>query len=111
MSEETDQPKIPELTGDLGFEWDESKRQHNISKHGIDFADALFALPRAMLLPARNVSGEKRGMAISELNGDVITIIYTLRAGSCRLISARRARDNERGRYQTLHARRDPEDG
>jgi len=51
----------------MDFEWDESKREGNISKHGIDFAETIAVLPQAVLAPARTVGGEQRNMAIIEL--------------------------------------------
>jgi len=52
------------------FDWDQSKRYSNIEKHGIDFA----AVPPY--------------------------VVYTIRGETCRLISARRANERERRKYQ-----------
>ena len=54
MSKEADQPGIRRLTLDMNFEWDEGKRERNISKHGIDFAETIAALPQAILAAGKN---------------------------------------------------------
>ncbi|MBY0611886.1 MAG: BrnT family toxin [Beijerinckiaceae bacterium] len=51
--------------------------------------------------------GESRTTAIGELNGRFFAIIYTMRGDVIRLITARRARTNEKRDY---HARY-PQDG
>lgn len=81
------------------FEWDEAKRAAALEKHGIDFLDAtrIFAGP---VLRARSAfEDEDRWIAVGLLDGLEIAVIYTLRGGTCRIITARRARTNERRRY------------
>ena len=92
------------------FEWDESKRLSNIQKHKIDFADAveIFAAEH-MILPARS-DIESRWIAVGSLSDQVIAVIFTLREDVIRIISARKARTDERELYQDLHARRNPPD-
>lgn len=81
------------------FEWDEGKRLHNIVKHGIDFEDALLALqgPRIEFQSIRN--GEARTLAICPDSSRIITVVYTMRAHICRIISARPAHRNEQRIY------------
>lgn len=92
-------------------EWDETKRLKAIEKHGIDFVEviSIFAGDH-LIIPARSDS-ETRFAAIAEWNGIIVTVFFTKRGNTTRIITARRARKNERILYQTLHDRRDPSDG
>jgi uncharacterized DUF497 family protein len=88
---------------DVEFEWDEAKRLNNIEKHGIDFlrADLLFE-SAYLLAPAKTVHGEQRWLAIGVLDDVHVTVVFTKRSTAIRLISMRRARDEERREYQTV---------
>jgi uncharacterized protein len=89
------------------YEWDERKRLANIEKHDIDFFDVHYVLEGIYLsMPAGNTT-EPRFRAIGPLNDILMTIIYTIRGDAIRVISARRARRNERREYQKLHAATD----
>ena len=81
------------------FEWDEAKRQANLEEHGIDFEDAarIFARPYLRIRSDRN--DEVRFVAIGCIEDVEIAVVYTVRADVCRMISARRARTNERKDY------------
>ena len=83
------------------FEWDERKNEINIIKHMIDFNDAIEILyddDRIEWSIQKN--GEDRIIVIGEMNGIIITVIYTMRGSVYRIISARRARKNEKKQYQ-----------
>ena len=94
----------------MEFTWDEAKRISNINKHQIDFADAaeIFA-DDPLILPARS-EVEARSIAVGALADQVIAVIFTLRGDVIRIISARKARTDERELYQDLYARRNPPD-
>jgi hypothetical protein len=81
------------------FEWDEKKRQANLAKHLIDFADAvrIFEGPVFEKLQRRN--GGHRVLAVGLLGDVEIVVIYAMRGQYRRLISARRANRNERQDY------------
>ena len=86
----------------MQFEWDERKRRANLAKHGLDFA-ALHQMFRANLLEeddTRRDYGERRIKAIGEANGVILSVVYTWRGDRRRLISAQRARADERKEYQ-----------
>ena len=87
------------------FEWDETKRQKNIEKHKLDFEDVDLVFEKDFVVfPAKENLGEKRFLAVGRLRGFYVTIVYTMREGPAyRIISFRRARDEEKRRYQTLH--------
>mgnify|MGYP002622479457 CR=1 FL=1 len=83
------------------FEWNENKRLKNIEKHGIDFADAVKIFDGFIHTYMSNWAeyDEERYVSIGLLEGVEIAVIYTHREGSICIISARRARKNERGMY------------
>jgi len=85
----------------MEFEWDEAKRQANITKHGIDFYDAMVALEDApvMIADERKDYGERRCIAAGEANGHMLIVIFTIRNGVFRIISARKANSRERRKY------------
>jgi uncharacterized DUF497 family protein len=93
----------------MDFEWDEDKRLANLEKHGIDFLDARAIWAGQVLDPAaeRNVEGEPRPTALGTIGEDeiVVAVVYTVRDGIVRMISARRARRNERKVYQDRFGR------
>lgn len=93
----------------MEFEWDEDKRRANIRKHAIDFLDARKLWSERNLDPAgqRLVGDEMRITALGVIGEDemIIAVVYTLREGRVRLISARRARRHERKAYQDQFGR------
>jgi uncharacterized DUF497 family protein len=95
----------------MDFEWDEAKRLTNILKHGIDFADvvALFESHFTEAEDRRRGYGERRFLVTGELGDEVIRVVCTWRGQRRRLISARRARRNERRAYYASHPGAGPE--
>ena len=94
------------------FQWDEDKRQEVLERRGIDFLDAvrIFAGPVLTVPSARQ--GESRWLAVGLVDGIEMTVIYTVRDGGCRVITARRARRNERQNYyQHVTEGSDPSEG
>lgn len=89
----------------MEFEWDEGKARTNLEKHGIDFEDAIGAFVGSVLLELRSdKENEERWKAIGEVDGIVITVVYTMRGERRRIISARRAKRNERQAYREANA-------
>lgn len=88
----------------MEFEWDEEKRQINLIKHEIDFADARAAFDGrpAFESPGRSALEERR-LTVAELDGRFVTVIWTRRGEKIRIISARRARDAEERAHRQLH--------
>jgi len=87
----------------MKFEWDESKNQSNLIKHGFDFADAyrIFNLPMVVDLDERENYGEDRFVAIGLLDGRVVVIVYTEPdAEIIRIVSLRKALSYERKYYE-----------
>jgi uncharacterized protein len=82
-----------------GFEWDEEKAASNRRKHGIDFDEAVEIFYGSSLLRRSDRNAEERWLAIGETEGRVVTVVFTWRGDTLRIISARRARRNEKRAY------------
>jgi uncharacterized DUF497 family protein len=90
------------VKGDRQFDWDPAKRQINLDKHGLDFRRAVevFNDPRHIVEDTtRPEHGEVRRKAIGRIGQLMVCVIFTDRNGVRRIISARRARRDERERY------------
>lgn len=85
----------------MRFEWDEAKRQLNIEKHGIDFADLkpLFDGETVIIMDDRFDYGEYRFITLGLLNGIVFVVVHTETDEVIRIISARKATKYEEKRY------------
>jgi uncharacterized protein len=88
----------------MQFEWYEPKRQSNLAHHKIDFQDAKEIWQGNVLeVPSsQTYHSEARFIAYGVVEGRIIAVVFTWRDGVRRLISARRARTNERKIYQDL---------
>ena len=84
------------------FEWDPTKSKETEKKRGLSFADAekVWDDLDLLIVPARTEKDEPRWAAIGKINGKVHTVIFTKRDGKTRIISARRARKEEREKYE-----------
>ena len=74
--------------------WDEDKRQLNIAKHGLDFADAHMVLSSPYRLDVRVIrNGEKRTQSFSYVFGKlaVLLVVHIERNEETRVISFRPA--------------------
>jgi hypothetical protein len=92
-----------------GIEWDEEKAAINRRKHGIDFDDAVAVFYGANVLRRSDRNKEERWIAIGESEGRLIAVVFTLRGNDLRIISARRARRNERRHYDQETMGRTPQ--
>jgi uncharacterized DUF497 family protein len=82
------------------FEWDEVKRRANLEKHRLDFDDAWLVLSDVFLkMQARSVGDEVRYRAVGYVRQNLVAIVYTMRGETFRIISMRKARDDERRLY------------
>lgn len=93
----------------MEYEWDPRKNESNAGKHRIGFEDAIsvFNDPRRLELDTtRPEHGEQRTKVIGSIGPIVIAVIYTMREDRRRIISARRARTDERRAYDQGAARR-----
>lgn len=88
-----------EFLSSVGFEWDESKSEANLAKHGIDFEDAIEIFDGPILLRRSDRNNEERWVAIGSLRKRSLALIFTRRGNMIRIISARRARKSEERDY------------
>ena len=90
---------------DIRFHWDPKKNAANKRKHGISFEEAqtVFADERAQLLDDPDHShGEDRFVLMGLSAAFRVLVVvhsYRDRAGTIRIISARKATNSERGYY------------
>ena len=84
------------------FEFDESKNQANLLKHGINFIDAqaLWDDPSLLEIPAKT-EDEPRYLIIGLIQGKHWSTIITYRGSNVRLISVRRSRTEEVALYES----------
>jgi len=84
----------------MEFEYDPIKSQTNKEKHGIDFdeAQALWLDEDRVEFPARSDT-EKRHALIAKNHEKIWVAFYTMREVAIRIISVRRARENEEKAY------------
>ncbi len=83
------------------WEWDPDKAAGNLRKHGVDFADAVLALKDAQALTVEDDRhGERRFVSLGlDPQGRLLVVVYAWRAGTIRIISARKADRSERREY------------
>ncbi len=84
-------------------EWDPAKARSNFKKHGIRFADAVISLEDDAALTIRDPSSDEEERWITlglDASGRLLTVVYTWRDDSLRLISARLATPRERRQYE-----------
>jgi uncharacterized DUF497 family protein len=91
------------------IEWNEDKAASNRRKHGIDFDEAIEIFFGASLWRRSDRNMENRWLAIGETEGRIVTVVCTWRGDALRIISARRARKNEKRAYYQEKMGRTPE--
>ncbi|MFT5140764.1 MAG: uncharacterized DUF497 family protein [Rhodothermales bacterium] len=84
------------------FEFDTSKSESNLQKHGIDFieAQALWSDSNLLEIPAKTLD-EPRFLVIGVIEQKHWSAVVTYRNGKIRLISVRRSRDEEVTLYES----------
>jgi uncharacterized protein len=88
----------------MKFTWDEVKRQENLRKHGVDFADAVGALldPASISSEDPDSVYEARDITLGmSFVGRLLLVVWAERdADTIRIISARRASPGEARHYK-----------
>jgi uncharacterized DUF497 family protein len=82
--------------------WDEAKQASNLTKHGLDFADAGWVLDSRYRMDVPYLrDGEVRVQSFSYVVDmlTVLTVVHTARDGAARIISFRAASTDEREVY------------
>ena len=85
----------------MNFTWDEPKRQANLKKHGLDFADAekVFSGPMVLFADQREDYGEQCMIGIGQLEYLVVLIVHVETDEQIRVISMRKADSDETDLY------------
>ncbi|MDE0460225.1 MAG: BrnT family toxin [Chromatiales bacterium] len=86
----------------LVFEWDEAKADANYRKHRVTFQLAARAFDDDHgldLVDDRMDYGEERWLRIALVEGRVLSVAYTRRTGTVRIVSARASTRRERRMY------------
>ena len=86
----------------MEFEFDPAKSASNEQKHGINFdqAQPMWNDPDGLVIPSTSKT-ELRQLLIARIGEKLWTAVFTQRGKKLRIISVRRARDNERNRYDS----------
>lgn len=87
------------------FEWDKAKRAANLHVHKIDFIDVVGIFEGPIVVRRSDRNDELRYQVFGYVDGREVAVACTIRGGSCRIISARRARRDERQKYHDRLAR------
>lgn len=88
----------------MRFQFDPKKSAANLRKHGVSFVDVegVFCDPLAIHRNDPDAKGEERFVVVGmESAGRVLVVVYTLRGGEIRIISARRATPKEVKHYES----------
>ena len=85
----------------MNFTWNPVKRQSNLIKHGLDFAEAqtVFAGDTFTFEDRRFAYGECRFVTLGLLGVTVVVVAHTETADTIHLISMRKADKHEQRRY------------
>lgn len=86
------------------FEWDDNKNKLNITKHSVDFVDAIGIFDNQMFVwqDTRKEYAEKRYIGMGCINERAMIVIYAERPPNIiRLISCRRANRREQKKFKT----------
>ena len=87
----------------MRYEWDQSKNRANLSKHGVDFADAVAVFEDDFALTRQDpdVRGERRFVILAlDGFGRHLVVVFTESSAQIRIISARLATKQERKTYE-----------
>ncbi|MGV0026868.1 BrnT family toxin [Phormidesmis priestleyi] len=86
----------------MEFEFDQRKSESNGEKHGINFLEAqqLWSDPDRIEIPART-EDEPRCLVVGKIENKHWSAVITYREGKIRVISVRRAREEEVEIYES----------
>ncbi len=90
------------------FGWNPKKRASNLRDHKIDFEDVRGIFDGYTFIRRSDRHGEIRYQIFGYVDGREVAVACTLRGNLCWIISARRARKDERQKYYRGLAGRSP---
>ncbi len=79
------------MNSNYGFEWDPAKEYINMHKHGVDFVTAarVFEDPkRKIVIDSKNSIVENRLFCLGKIDSKILTVRFTYRGSSIRIIGA-----------------------
>jgi uncharacterized DUF497 family protein len=84
------------------FEWDDSKAEVNVRKHGVSFDEAATAFedPEHLIVDDGSGDGETYWLIGFSISGQLLTVVHVERGQRERIISARRATPEDERRYR-----------
>jgi hypothetical protein len=88
-------------------EWSSNGRKPSVSQSWM-LAGSIFSMAGACLTAARSGApsprgGEQRWISVGELDIETIAVVWTWRGAAIRIITMRKARDEEKRRYRALY--------
>jgi uncharacterized DUF497 family protein len=91
----------------VDISYDPAKRSATLAERGLDFADAarMFEGDTVTVLDLRRDYGEERFLTAGFLDGRMVMLVWTPRAGARRIISMRHAHGREQDRWLARFAR------
>lgn len=93
------------------FGWDDDKRERTLRERQIDFDEVRFVFEGPTIIQRSDRGGEERYMVFGFLDDVEVVVVCTLRGDVCWIISARRARRDERKRYHSRLTRHSAAEG
>jgi uncharacterized DUF497 family protein len=88
----------------MEFEWDETKRARTIAERALDLASAyLFFDGRPAIHQPTPRNEEDRWKTTAQIEGAIFTVVWTWRGETIRVISMRRAHEQEIGKYREAY--------
>lgn len=88
----------------MRYEWDETKRLSNLTKHDLDFKDVSEAFKGPMLAKVdfRKDYGEPRWIGFGFIRKRLVAVVYTTRGPEMiRIISLRKASKHEQKQFKS----------
>ena len=90
----------------MEFEWDERKRAQVLEDRGLDFRSArLFFDGRPVIHQPSPRNDEERWKTTAMIEGAAFTLVWCWRDEAVRIISMRRAHEQEIRTYRQIHGR------
>jgi uncharacterized protein len=88
----------------MDFSWDEPKRAWVLAERGIDFLRVVNIFDGRPILTVPTPRGsEERFLSVGPIDGQLFAVVWTWRDGTIRIVTARRARNEEEKRYRALY--------
>jgi hypothetical protein len=88
----------------MEFEWSELKRLAVLDARRLDFLDGRRMFDGRPICSAPSPRGaDERWVSIGELDNEMIAVVWTRRGSTIRIITMRKARDEEKRQYRALY--------